>query len=131
MKIQNSTILLNCQHSKNEYTEKSESLNMWFNNTRIDYLEISANAKKMLEFMQNNTQLRMDTLENTQPLLPEEAAELPVSAEEQMKITLLETFISKLTGKKFKIHLPTMNFKDGKEIKAITIPGQAGQTLPG
>ncbi len=131
MKIQSSAILLNCQHTKTEYTEKNEALNVWGDNARIDYLEISSKAKKMLESFQTKKQFGIDTLENTQPLLPEEAESSTVSAQDQMKITLLETFIEKLTGKKIKLHLPKLNLKDCKEIKAIKTPGQlSGQSTP-
>lgn len=131
MKVESSAILLNSQHTKTEYTEKSESLNVWVDNARIDYLEISSKAKKMLEAFQGKKQFGMDTLEKTQPLLPEETENLAVSAQDQMKISLLETFIEKLTGKKFKIYLPKLNLKDGQEVKALKIPGQvSGQVAP-
>lgn len=118
MRIENSSIMLNSRHTKIEQTTIKESLDIWgvkdnpVRTGKVDYLEISQELRKMLETFQKEPQ--PEALQQPQELLDDEISELNITPEDKLKISLLESFVKKLTGKTIKIQLPTLKLKNNR-----------------
>lgn len=120
MRIAESQINMSSRYSFAAHKQESESLNVW-NNTGQDVLMLSEESKQR--------GVQAQDLDESSSL--SECDEMSLSAEDELKIKLLETFLQKLFHKKVKIRIPEIPTAEVHSAPSLKIFANSSGLQPG
>lgn len=120
MRIAESQINMSSRYSFAAHKQESESLNVW-NNTGQDVLMLSEESKQR--------GVQAQGLDESSSL--SECDEMSLSAEDELKIKLLETFLQKLFHKKVKIRIPEIPTAEVHSAPSLKIFANSSGLQPG